>query len=163
MYRCNSSDIWLDKEDNLFIAGTSNNRIQKYNGTVITTVASRGLISPTSLFIDSNTGDIYILDYDKHKTNDLRKIRNYRVQYWPTNNSVAAEKDKLIIHGIGESTSLYLDKDLNIYTSEQTRIIKWFGPDYIYSITVAGRNNHNIAQQTKWRTHNDFYVHQNYT
>ncbi|CAF4545813.1 unnamed protein product, partial [Rotaria sp. Silwood2] len=135
---CHPSDLFLDMNNNIYIADTSNNRIQKYEflNKTITTVAHYGLASPSSLFVDSDTYNLYILDYDFSTSFE----RHPRIQY-RQKNSVTG---KVLVSGtrtIFDSGVAYvsLDNDLNIYMSEYTlgHVRKWLAPYYTNSIVVA--------------------------
>lgn len=54
--------MFLDEQNNVFVVDTDNNRIQKYISSGIITVASQGLYKPHSIYVDSSTDDMYILD-----------------------------------------------------------------------------------------------------
>lgn len=132
---CNPSDLFLDNENNIYIADTKNNRIQKLDPfkKSVSTVAEVGLHRPSNLFVDIDTNDLYILDYSVDDT------MTYRVQYWKQN----ATNGIIIMNGTTRSKygSVYmtLDNDRNIYISEfdNHRVKKCFVPDYIHQITVA--------------------------
>ncbi|UJR07210.1 hypothetical protein I4U23_011498 [Adineta vaga] len=70
---CGAHELFVDNlHDNLYVVNTKNNRIRKYSltqsfdphqGAFEVTVASKGLIQPQSIFVDTQTEDMYILDY----------------------------------------------------------------------------------------------------
>ncbi len=69
---CRPHDLFIDNiHDNLYVAHTNNSRIQKYSlnqpvsndqSATGITVASQNLIFPSSIFVDTQTEDMYILD-----------------------------------------------------------------------------------------------------
>ena len=148
---CNPYDLFIDERNqNLYVADKSNNRIQKYSltqslpidqGAIGTTVASEGLIKPSSIFVDSHTENMYILAYDKKDIGDAIQPIKYRVHLWEKN----AKHGRIIIEEGGEHlydtfSHLTLDQELNIYVGTRSRIRKWVAStNYTRVITVAGQ------------------------
>ncbi|CAF1005728.1 unnamed protein product [Didymodactylos carnosus] len=140
----NPLDLFLDNKNNyIYIVDTNNSRIQRFapkNNQSIETVAKLGLYLPQSIWIDSNTGDMYIIDITIFTVNHQQHYKYYRVQYWQKN----AATGKIIINGtdsvlINKVLRIELDADLNIYISYNLFVRKWFAPDYTYRIIVAGQ------------------------
>ena len=133
---CSPKDIFLDKQNNLFVIDPSFNRIQKYTSSDFITVASQGLNQPQSIYVDSSTNDMYILDFGlKNIMIGNHYATTYRVQLWH-NNSI---RGIIIINGTGRSYCMNVDQALNIYTAEYdySRIRKWLAhTNYTISITV---------------------------
>lgn len=132
---CNPYDMFLDEQNNIFVVDTDNNRIQKYTSSGIITVASQGLYKPHSMYVDSSTGDMYILDWGLNDTNGKYYQDNYRIQLWRANSTLGIT----IINGTGKSYCMGVDRYLDIYTVDYDRIRKWYAhTNYSISITVAG-------------------------
>ncbi|CAF1389808.1 unnamed protein product [Didymodactylos carnosus] len=150
---CEPRDLFIDNvNDNLYVADTRNNRIQKYSliapidngqGTIGITVASQGLIAPQSIFVDTRTDDMYILDYDKYEIKDLSEPAVYRVQLWHKNDKIGrillSEKGE---YGFGTYFSyLTLDKYMNIYVGTRFYIRKWLSStNYSEKVLAAGNS-----------------------
>ncbi len=131
---CNPHDMFLDEHNTLFVVDTDNDRIQKYTSSGSITVASQGLYKPQSMYVDSSTGDMYILDLG---LKDAIHDKNYRIQLWRANSTLGIT----IINGTGESYCMSVDRYLNIYTVDTNygRVRKWYAhTNYSISITVAG-------------------------
>lgn len=148
---CNPHDLFIDQRNqNLYVVDKSNNRIQRYSlnesllndeGATGTTVASEGLIEPSSIFVDTHTENMYILAYNKKKIGDAIEPIKYRVYFWEKN----AKNGRMIIEEEGEHlystfSHLTLDQQRNIYVGTRTRIRKWLASsNYTSVITVAGK------------------------
>ncbi|CAF1559992.1 unnamed protein product, partial [Didymodactylos carnosus] len=148
---CQPSDLFLDKNNDVYIVNTGHDTIEKLiiaNKTTETIVdGSQGLNKPSSLFIDNKLDDMYILDYvdvaeqcyvcPPGRTEYVRY--KYRVKYLPRNSSIVTVIIKGTDKVFSPTLAMYLDKDLNIYISnyESSKVKKWFAPNYTYTITVA--------------------------
>ncbi|UJR18507.1 hypothetical protein I4U23_005414 [Adineta vaga] len=148
---CGARDFFIDNiHDNLYVVDTGNNRIQKYSltepfdpqqGAIGITVASKGLIQPESIFVDSQTEDMYILDH-KTKIIDSSYDPAYRVQLWKKND----ETGKLLLGEVAEyrygaHSHLTLDKEMNIYVATRYYIRKWLSStNYTRRVIVAGKS-----------------------
>ncbi|CAF4949204.1 unnamed protein product, partial [Rotaria sp. Silwood1] len=125
-------ELYIDKKNNFFFIDKYNNKIQKYSSWGIINIISQGLMEPKSIYVDSSTDDIYILDMN---SNSMENI--YRVQLWQQNSANGI----VLINGTGKSNSMIVDQNLNIYISEydNNRIKKWLKhTNYTISITVIG-------------------------
>jgi sugar lactone lactonase YvrE len=136
----NPMGIFYDANNTLFVADSSNNRIQKFvNGSSTgITVSNLSLSNPTAVYI-TNTNILYIVDYS-----------NYRIQQW--NNSIVTTVAGG--HGSGStldkmstSYALYIDPNLNIYISEygNHRISLWTAGN-----TTAGQMVRNFISLRKF-------------
>lgn len=132
-------DAKFDANGTLFVADTTNNRIQKYTNHSLTgtTLSNLTLSSPTAIYI-KNTNLIYILDSG-----------NYRVQQW--NNTIVVtvaggNGSGTTPNKIGQSYGLYVDNDDNIYISEHTnhRVTKWLKENRAAGIVVSHITSHQL-------------------
>lgn len=114
------SDMAYDETGNLYVADTSNDRIQKFapGSTSGTTVSGLTVTDPTAIHI-VNASLFYIVDYT-----------NYRIQRW--NNGVATivaggNGAGATLNKMSTSYELYVDNNLNIYISEygNHRVTLW--------------------------------------
>ncbi|CAF1393935.1 unnamed protein product [Adineta steineri] len=160
---CHPSDLFLDIHNNIYIADTNNDRIQRYDflNKTISTVPYYGLTSPSSVLVNSYTNDLYILDYDQ--SNYFQQY--YRIKYWQSELLFG----KIIINNnekksfTSDVAYAFLDKYLNIYISEYNNgyIRKWLSPHYIYSTIVAkntttnAEKNNNMAPRGLFLDEND--------
>ncbi|UJR12508.1 hypothetical protein I4U23_016683 [Adineta vaga] len=150
---CKAQDLYIDNIHNtLYVVDTDNNRIQKYSlnetfnpqqGAIGLTVASKGLIQPQSIFINSQTEDMYILDHGR-KVTALTYDETYRVQLWKKSDQIGI----ILLSEVGEygfgmySSYLTLDKEMNIYVGTRHYIRKWLSStNYTQRIIVAGKND----------------------
>jgi gliding motility-associated-like protein len=136
--------IYLDEQDNLYIADNVNNRVQKWSRGMAsgTTVAgghgagagANQFNGPEALYLDGG-GNIYIMDYG-----------NFRVQKW----APGATSGTTVAGGNGSgsaanqfdfSTGMFIDAAGNIYIADahNNRIQKW-QTGATSAITVAGGN-----------------------
>ncbi|CAF4520227.1 unnamed protein product, partial [Rotaria sp. Silwood2] len=164
----NPYNIYFDGYQNLYVADTTNHRIQYYpRGTSIgTTVAgSPGtygstyaqLYNPYAIYVDSNRA-MYILD-----------TSNYRVLRWQFGDSLG-----YVVAGgngnggaytqIGASYAMFVDSQSNVYVSESGnhRVTLWLSTNATAGILVAGGNG---AGSTSERLYNPWgiYVDSNQT
>ncbi|CAF3203092.1 unnamed protein product [Rotaria sp. Silwood2] len=109
---------------------SDNNRIQLYNvedQSVQTVLSSNnGLIKPISVYVVSETSDIYVLD----RINRTQFV----VKLW---RATSGEGTIIIPSDSGLYYDIFLDQDYNIYMSSFYEIRKWFAPDYLYSTVIA--------------------------
>ncbi|CAF1595595.1 unnamed protein product, partial [Adineta steineri] len=158
---CGPSDLFIDNiHDTLYVVDTNNDRILKYLlneiydtevGATGITVANQDLISPQSIFVDTNTEDMYIIDFGQKYARRLQYHASYRIHLWKKN-----ENDgKILISEEGEylfgqaRPHLTLDKEMNIYIGTRFYIRKWLAStDYMEKIFLAGKNQYNPNQMT---------------
>ena len=136
----------FDVYQNMYVADTSNDRIQFYTPgsnvgtTVAGTTGSGGttraeLNNPSALFVDPN-GVMYILD-----------AYNYRILRWNPGDAIGT----IIVNGRGSGTTLdriglsgamFVDGQYNIYVSEQGnhRVTKWLNGNNNISFLVKQRH-----------------------
>ncbi|UJR34657.1 hypothetical protein I4U23_027434 [Adineta vaga] len=168
---CGISDLFIDNiHDNLYLVDMYNHRIQKYSltepydpylGAIGIIVASKDLIKPQSIFVDSQTEDMYILD---HKTKITKRSfdSGYRVHLWKKNDQTG----RILFNEIAEYGSdrnyesyLTLDKEMNIYVGTRFHIRKWlFSSNYSQQVIVAGKSEEDIYGPSGLYLPNDFYV-----
>ncbi|CAF4009054.1 unnamed protein product [Rotaria sp. Silwood1] len=129
-------DVAYDANGTLYVADSTNDRIQRFvNGsTTGTSLSGLTINNPTAVFM-TNNGILYIID-----------SLNYRVLRW--NNGVAT-----IVaggHGIGStldkmstSNGLYIDTNLNIYISDtaNNRVTFWTAGNTTIGRLMAGGNS----------------------
>ncbi|CAF1207736.1 unnamed protein product [Rotaria sordida] len=169
---CLPYDIFIDNENNkLYIVDTPNNRIVLYSSLIndSTTdgiiVANQGLIYPTSIFVDIRMEDMYILDYNKNETKNLRYPAYYRVQLWHKNDTIS----KILVNESGKynyssSSQIILDKQLNIYINTRFHIRKCFSStNYKNCINIAGINEQCGQTSNDLCGPRGFYLHENLT
>jgi len=65
----------LDKQNNIFVIDTDKNRIEKYSSSGVITFISEDLIQLQSIYVDSLTDDIYIINMNYN-----------RIEKWFNNN-----------------------------------------------------------------------------
>ncbi|CAF3830273.1 unnamed protein product, partial [Rotaria sp. Silwood1] len=132
----NPMDVAYDANGTLYVADSTNDRIQRFvNGsTTGTSLSGLTINNPTAVFM-TNNGILYIID-----------SLNYRVLRW--NNGVAT-----IVaggHGIGStldkmstSNGLYIDTNLNIYISDtaNNRVTFWTAGNTTIGRLMAGGNS----------------------
>ncbi|CAF1383132.1 unnamed protein product [Adineta steineri] len=146
---CNPGDLFIDDiHETLYVADTNNSRIQKYSlseiynseiGATGITVASKNLISPHSIFVDTITEDMYIMDFDQN-FGTVSQV-SYRVHLWKKNDTIG----RILLteasdYSLGyDSHYLTLDKQMNIYVGTTSFITKWSAStDYTERTIVAG-------------------------
>ncbi|UJR12424.1 hypothetical protein I4U23_016600 [Adineta vaga] len=168
---CNPIDFFIDDiHDTLYVADTNNNRIQKYSlneiynnevGATGITVASKGLVSPQSIFVDINTEDMYIMDLDQKQIRSPVNSLSYRVHLWKKNEKVG----RILFREAGEYLfgryfhHLTLDKEMNIYVGTRYFIKKWLkSTNYTAKVIVAGKNHFNLNGSTDLSDPVAFYV-----
>lgn len=116
----NPMDVGYDKNGTLYVADSTNNRIQKFiNGSNTgVTVPNMTLNNPSAIFV-TNDGILYVID-----------SLNYRVQMWDNDIVRTAAGG----HGAGStldkmlgSNGLYVDTYFNIYLSDtgNNRVTLW--------------------------------------
>ncbi|UJR12735.1 hypothetical protein I4U23_016909 [Adineta vaga] len=186
---CKAQDLFIDNiHDNLYVVDTDNNRIQKYSliepydpqqGAVGLTVASKGLIEPQSIFVDSQTEDIEVGEYGFGKNHaaylTLDKEMNiyvgtrFYIRKWLSSSNytqrimIAGKNDQ---GGNGtsdlyDSYAFYIDNDLTLYIAdwENHRIQKWLfnaseGVTLVHNLTyiyglTMGCNGHLYYTDTR--------------
>ncbi|CAF0947181.1 unnamed protein product [Rotaria sordida] len=158
----NPNNIYFDGYQNLYIADTSNHRIQYYpRGTLtgITVAGSLGsaasnygqLNNPYAVYVDSNRV-MYILD-----------TNNYRVLRW----QFGEPRGYLVAGGNGAGTALnqittsyamFIDSQSNIYVSEYSnhRVTLWLSINTTSGSLVAGGNG---AGSTPERLNNPWGIY----
>ncbi|UJR19040.1 hypothetical protein I4U23_022171 [Adineta vaga] len=156
---CNPGDLFLDDiHDTLYVVDTQNNRIQKYFlnetydiqvGLTGITVANTDLFRPQSIFVDIQTEDMYILDFDQKQTYDA----SYRVHLWKKNEKTG----RILLNNTGGylfeqfSPHLTLDKEKNIYVGTRSFIEKWLSStNYTKRVIVAGKNPYKNQSTDLW-------------
>ena len=103
---------------------------------------SKDLVQPQSIFVDSQTEDMYILDH-KTEIGRVSYSSGYRVQLWKKNDEIG----KTLLSEIGDNSvgwiqmDLQLDKEMNIYVIERRSVKKWLSSTkYTRQVIVAGQN-----------------------
>lgn len=157
----NASDIFLDKNGNLYVADTGNKRIIKYakNNNNVTVIAQgtdgySELNSPVALYVDEYE-TIFVLD-NQNKIDPAVEPPYYRIfAYWPKlrNGQYVYESILLLNGSTGKGFGLDLDSESNIYIAMSTdpesqqftygsqgtgSIVKWLAPTYEFSTNVKG-------------------------
>ncbi len=129
-------DVFVDSSNNVFVADSYNNRIQKFtqNDTMGITVAGGNgqgsnlnqLTLPFSIVVDKN-GNIYTNVFD-------------RVLKFPPNSNSKTDGD-LIINNYSGLLGMFVDNGNNLYIADQAtgEVQKW-PPNATAGITVAGGN-----------------------
>ncbi|CAF1510995.1 unnamed protein product [Adineta steineri] len=157
------TSVYLDREQNIYVADTASHRIRKYLPGVSdegeTLIDEKSNInSPCCLYIDQESNNLYFLDQDGQG--------NYRVQLIRLN----VNPLKSIILLVGNQTishGMKLDQYFNIYVSEfnHHRIVKWLAPDYDqYLIVVENNENQFIYPRSIYideKTNNLYVANQN--
>ncbi|CAF4241841.1 unnamed protein product, partial [Adineta steineri] len=173
---CGPREIFIDDvHDTLYVVDAKNNRIQKYLlneiynsevGAIGITVARKGLILPQSIFVDTRTEDMYIMDLDQEKAEDSPYVVSYRIHLWKKNEKVG----RILISEVGEYAfwqcyhHLTLDKLMNIYVGTRYFIKKWLAStDYTEKIIVAGKSEQNHTQSTNLFDPADFFLTEDLT
>ncbi|CAF3762284.1 unnamed protein product [Rotaria sp. Silwood1] len=138
------SNIYMTPNGNLYVADTSNYRVQLFsNGSRIgTTVAGdqtagatmAQLNLPTSVSIDSSTGNMYISD-----------TNNHRIQIWAVN----ATQSSTFVGGLDWCVGTQIDAQGYIYASDflANQVLRWF-PNGTYSMLVAGNGTAGSGNQS---------------
>ncbi|CAM4911172.1 unnamed protein product [Rotaria socialis] len=149
VYLNNPMDVYVDGNQNIFVADYSNSRIQRFPpaGTSIgapmgTTVAGftqaggsgySELSNPTAIFIDLNE-TMYIADYS-----------NYRIQKWLPNQPVGftvagGHGNGATLDKIGAVYAIFIDAGGNIYVSDNSnnRVTLWYASNTTAGQLVAG-------------------------
>jgi sugar lactone lactonase YvrE len=121
--------IFIDHNDNLYVADFGNSRIQKFESgsTVGKTVAggkrvgngANQLYNPNDVFVDSN-GDLFISDYG-----------NRRVQKWSSNSKQGITM--ITLKG-SQPQAIYVNKQGDIYVSETS--VDYGGPHEIVKYSI---------------------------
>ncbi|MCC9167991.1 NHL repeat-containing protein [Pontibacter sp. XAAS-A31] len=129
----NPKGIFVDASNNIYVADTENNRVQKWapGATSGVTVAGGGppmseISSPTNIFVDA-TGNLYIVE------------GNLRVVKW----APGAMSGTTIIDPVdGLVNDIFVDKAGNVYVadSDNRRVQKW-APGATSGVTVASGDN----------------------
>ncbi|UJR12428.1 hypothetical protein I4U23_016604 [Adineta vaga] len=132
-----------------------------FDGTTGITVASKGLVSPQSIFVDINTEDMYIMDLDQKQIRSPVNSLSYRVHLWKKNEKVG----RILFREAGEYLfgryfhHLTLDKEMNIYVGTRYFIKKWLAStNYTAKVIVAGKNHFNLNGSTDLSDPVAFYV-----
>ncbi|CAF4418590.1 unnamed protein product, partial [Rotaria socialis] len=149
VYLNNPMDVYVDGNQNIFVADYSNSRIQRFPpaGTSIgapmgTTVAGftqaggsgySELSNPTAIFIDLNE-TMYIADYS-----------NYRIQKWLPNQPVGftvagGHGNGATLDKIGAVYAIFIGAGGNIYVSDNSnnRVTLWYASNTTAGQLVAG-------------------------
>ncbi|CAM4949724.1 unnamed protein product [Rotaria socialis] len=149
VYLNNPMDVYVDGNQNIFVADYSNSRIQRFPpaGTSIgapmgTTVAGftqaggsgySELSNPTAIFVDLNA-TMYIADYS-----------NYRIQKWLPNQPVGftvagGHGNGATLDKIGAVYAIFIDAGGNIYVSDNSnnRVTLWYASNTTAGQLVAG-------------------------
>ncbi len=172
---CGAQDLFIDNiHDNLYVVDTGNNRIQKYSliepfdpqqGSIGVTVASKDLIQPQSIFVDSQTEDMYILDHKSERDSGVYSS-DYRVLLWKKNDEIG----KKLFSEIGERSFewrqlyLILDKEMNIYVVARHCVTKWLSSTkYTRQVIVAGKNERSENGKNDLWNPRAFYIDDNLT
>ncbi|CAF0901432.1 unnamed protein product [Adineta ricciae] len=166
---CGVEDLFIDNvHDNLYLVDVYNNRIQKYSltepydpylGAIGIIVASKDLNKPQSIFVDSETEDMYILDHMTEITQPSYDS-GYRVHLWKKNDQTG----RILFYEIGEDATNYysyltFDKEMNIYVGTRFHIKKWlFSSNYTQQVLVAGKTDEYIHGRSSLYLPRNFYV-----
>jgi hypothetical protein len=163
-----------DINQNLYVVDTDNNRIQKYplneqindkKGVNGTTVAFQGLMSPTSIFVDTKSEDIYILDCGLTNSTNRSEATNYRVQLWRKNSNVG----QILINKAGlysptDYSHIILDKQMNIYVETSDELRKWFSSkNYTSYIKIIGISEMSVRHLNFSSAPRGLYIDDNLT
>ncbi|CAF4465011.1 unnamed protein product, partial [Rotaria sp. Silwood2] len=126
IYSCSPSQLFMAKNNILYILDSLNKKIHRYDTEykTITTIIEKDLADPIAIFV-STSEDVYVLYR-------IAKLRS-AVKVWLNNTSDVS----ILLIMKGAYYSFYLDHDLNIYADNMNEIRKWFAPNYYYSILVV--------------------------
>ncbi|CAF1562543.1 unnamed protein product, partial [Rotaria magnacalcarata] len=149
VYLNNPMDVYVDGNQNIFVADYSNSRIQRFppagtsigapTGTTVAGFTQAGgsgyseLFNPTAIFIDLN-GIMYIADYS-----------NYRIQQWLPNQPVGftvagGHGNGAALGQIGAVYAIFIDASGDIYVSDNSnhRVTLWYTSNTTAGQLVAG-------------------------
>jgi hypothetical protein len=72
----------LDKQNNILAIDTYKNRIETYSSSGVINVISEDLIQLQSIYVDSSTGDIYILNMNYNWIENIYSVQLCRQNFY---------------------------------------------------------------------------------
>ncbi|CAF1461256.1 unnamed protein product [Adineta ricciae] len=151
----NPYGVFVDDQYNIYIAEKGNSRVSKWppnpNGLATAAIfktASGQLNAPPSLYVDSNTGDIYVADESNH-----------RVVRFPNGSTMGRNVTSFLLNTSPTVSGIYLDPNGTIFITDTggNRIYNWFTNHSAVGGNGAGANANQLSSPKR------FFIDKNYT
>ncbi|UJR17437.1 hypothetical protein I4U23_004332 [Adineta vaga] len=151
----NPYGVFVDDQYYIYVAEKENSRISKWppneNGSASSAIfqTASGQIGKTpSLYVDSNTGDIYVADEP-----------NQRVVRFPNGSTIGFTMASILLGTLPTVSGIYLDPNGTIFITDtgRNRIYNWLTNQSVVGGYGSGTNVNQLNQPKR------FFIDKNYT